>query len=405
MKSPRVDCPRYISLSDQSENRECPQCSHDDSYLSRYVDFCGRFLFGQGALKSVADLCKEIGVEERNAVLINDNNTWRIAGERFSKFLSKSGFKQVDTTIVEKGAVRSEVEKARERIRLLKPCLVFGIGGGVNIDIAKASAFLENCRWITVPTVFAADAMTGIKATFRGETVGVDSKSHEGDYDLAVGPPLACIVDTDIVKEAPWRFQAAGFADYISKICAIEDWNLAYSHRKTDVYSEYAIMLAKAQTRYLMENASRIRRKEDEAFNVFLQAMMNDGFLTQMGGDSRILFGSEHVVAQGLMEEQIQANVNGLHGEQVAIGTILMAHFQGLDWMAVKKALEEIGAPATAEQIGLTDQAVVRTLTRARKINEAWLHDRPDFHTILMEKSMTTETAVEIATQTGVIKS
>jgi len=366
--------------------------------------FCGRFLFGSGALNKVADFCREIGLKEKKAVLINDIITWKIAGERISQSLTDSGFKRVETTIVEKGAVRSEVDKARGKIRLLKPCIVFGIGGGVNIDIAKASAFLEKASWITVPTIFATDAMTGVNATFRGEKRGVDGKAHEGDYDIAVGPPLACIVDTGIIKAAPWRFQAAGFADYIAKLCAIEDWNLAYSRGKDHVYSEYAIMLARAQVEYLMGNASRIKEKKGEAFDAFVKAMMNDGFLTRMAGTSRILFGSEHVVAQGLMEEA-RGSKESLHGEQVGLGTILMAYLQGQDWKAVKKALEEIGAPVKAEQIGLSDEAVIRALTRARGINESWLRDRPDIYTILMERSLTEESAKEIAKETGVIKS
>jgi len=305
---------------------------------------------------------------------------------------------------VEKGAVRSEVDKAREKICLLKPCIVFGVGGGVNIDIAKASAFLEGSGWITVPTIFATDAMTGINATFRGEERGVDGKAHVGDYDVAVGPPLACIVDTDIVKAAPWRFQAAGFADYIAKLCAIEDWNLAYLRGKDRIYSEYAITLARAQVEYLMRNASRIR-EEENAFNAFLKAMMNDGFLTQMAGTSRILFGSEHMVAEGLMEEHTLGKSGSLHGELVGLGTILMAYLQGQDWMAVKKALEEVGAPVTAERIGLSDEDVIRALTAARIINESWLRNRPDIYTILMERILTEESAKAIAKETGVIKS
>jgi len=372
---------------------------------ARSISYCGRLLLGDNALGRVVDFCQEIGIEEKNAVLINDANTWKIIGERFSQSLIESRFERVETTIVERGAVRSEVDKARERIRSLGPCVVFGIGGGVNMDIAKASAFLEKCRWITVPTIFSTDAMTGVNATFRAEEVGVDGRKHEGDYDLSVGPPFACIVDTNIIRNAPWRFQAAGFADYVAKLCAIEDWKVAYSRGKDEDYSEYATMLAEAQTEYLMKNATRIRKMEDPAFTAFLQAMMNDGFLTQMGGSSRILFGSEHVVAQGLMEEQAKANVRGLHGEQVGLGTILMAHLQAQDWKAVKKALEEVGAPVTAERIGLGDEAIIRTLVRARAINESWLRDRPDIYTILMELPLSEKPAREIALETGVIGS
>jgi len=347
--------------------------------------------------------CLEIGLQEKNAVIVSDATTWKIAAEGISESMRGSGFR-VDISIVEKGAVRSEVDKAREKIRLLSPCIVFGVGGGVSMDIAKASAFLEGARWITVPTSFSTEAMTGINATFRGEARGVDDRAHEGDYDIHVGPPLACIVDTDIIREAPWRFQAAGFADYLGKVCATHDWNLAYSRGKDPVYSEYAIMLAKAQLEYLMKNASRIRQKDHEAFDAFLQSMVNDGFLTQVAGNSRILFGSEHVVAQGVMDEQERVNVKGLHGEQVGLGTVMMAYLQGQDWVAVKKALEEIGAPVTAEQMGLDDEAVIRTLTIARTINESWMRDRPDIYTILMEKPLTRELAKEIARGTGVIR-
>ncbi len=369
----------------------------------RYLTFCPRYLFGSRALDKLVQFCREIGLGERNAVLVCDATTWKIAAERISGSLGGSGFR-VDAVIVEKGAVRSEVHEARERIRLLRPCIVFGIGGGVSMDIAKASAFLEKARWITVPTSFSTDAMTGINATFRGEKRGVDDKAHKGDYDIRVGPPLACIVDTDIIREAPWRFQAAGFGDYLGKVCATKDWDLAHSRGKDEVYSEYAVMLARAQVEYLIKNASRIRKKDQGAFDGFLQAVMNDGFLTEVAGSSRILFGSEHVVAQGLMEEQLRVNIRGLHGEQVGLGTILMAYLQGQDWVAVKKALEEIGAPITAEQIGLDDEAVIRALTRARAINESWLRDRPDIYTIVMEKPLTPESAKEIATETGVVE-
>jgi glycerol-1-phosphate dehydrogenase [NAD(P)+] len=369
------------------------------------INICGNYLFGSGVLERAGQFCHEIGVQTKNAVLINDKNTWKVAGEKFSQALHDFGFERVESTIVERGAVRSEVDVAREKIQKLKSCTVFGIGGGVNMDIGKASAFLEGSRWITVPTIFSTDAMTGINATFRAEERGVDGKAHTGDYDLRVGPPLACIVDTQVVRKAPWRYQAAGFADYVAKLCAVEDWRIAFAAGKDEDYSEYSTTLGLDQTEYFMKNAARIRQMEEPAFNFFLLAMMNDGFLTQMGDSSRILFGSEHMVAQGVMEEQVRANVHGLHGEQVAIGTILMAYLQGLDWEAAKKALEEADAPITAKQIGLDDQAIIRTLKRAKTINESWLIDRPDMYTILMEKPISEDYAKEIAFRTGVIQS
>ena len=39
------------------------------------ISFCGNFLFGSSVLAKVGDFCEEIGVKEKNAVLINDKNT------------------------------------------------------------------------------------------------------------------------------------------------------------------------------------------------------------------------------------------------------------------------------------------------------------------------------------------
>jgi len=369
---------------------------------TRSLDFCGRFLFGDNVVDQVGDMCQKLGIAKGSAVIVCDSVTWEIAGKRISESLSANGFATIEKSMVEKGAIREEVDKARDVIKSSKSAVVFGVGGGVNIDVAKASAFLEGARWITVPTIFAADAMTGINATFRGEEKGVDGRSHQGDYDFHVGPPLACVVDTEIIRSAPWRFQAAGFADYIAKACAIEDWKLAYSQKMTDRYSEYGVALAKAQVDYLIQNASRIRKMERSPFEAFLKALMNDGFLTQMSGDSRILFGSEHVVGQALMEEP--SGTKSLHGEQVAIGTIIMSRLQGIDWKTLKKSLEEIGAPTTSLAIGLDPDAVVRAVMRSPVINKSWMHDRPDFYTILMHNELSEQGVRRIAKETGVIE-
>jgi glycerol-1-phosphate dehydrogenase [NAD(P)+] len=366
------------------------------------LDFCGRFLFGDNVVDQVGDMCHELGIAKEGAVIVCDSVTWKIAGKRISESLGANGFRTIEKNLVEKGAVREEVEKARSVIKATKSAMVFGVGGGVNIDVAKASAFLEDVRWITVPTIFAADAMTGINATFRGEKRGVDGKSHEGDYDFRVGPPLACVVDTEIIRSAPWRFQAAGFADYVAKACAIEDWKLAYSRKMTDHYSDYGVTLARAQINYLIENASRIRKMERAPFEAFLKALMNDGFLTQMSGDSRILFGSEHVIGQALMEEQ--SGMKSLHGEQVAIGTIIMSRVQGIDWRTLKRSLDEIGAPTSSAAIGLDSDSIVRAVMRGQAINKSWMHDRPDFYTILMQKEFSEQDARRIAKETGIIE-
>ncbi|MGD0175514.1 MAG: hypothetical protein ABSC50_01665 [Candidatus Bathyarchaeia archaeon] len=48
------------------------------------ITFCGRLLLGRNAVGKTPTFLRAIAAEERNAVLINDVNTWKIVGERFS---------------------------------------------------------------------------------------------------------------------------------------------------------------------------------------------------------------------------------------------------------------------------------------------------------------------------------
>jgi glycerol-1-phosphate dehydrogenase [NAD(P)+] len=86
----------------------------------------------------------------------------------------------------------------------------------------------------------------------------------------------------------------------------------------------------------------------------------------------------------------------GLHGEKCGIGTILIAKLQGLDWRAIRAALENVNAPTTAAGIEVSDDQVVEALVEASAI-------RPDRYTILSKAILTREAARELAEESGVV--
>ena len=245
-----------------------------------------------------------------------------------------------------------------------------------------------------VPTTFATDAMSiSVAAIWQGNHMNIVS-----------GPPLqAVIVDSNIIKNAPWRFQAAGFADYLSKVCALSDWDLACAREKDHVYNEYAIACARALCGWLMKNVDAVRRKEERAFEAFLQILMTDGYLIEMAGNVRVVSGSEHIVTEALGEQYVPGRQKPLHGELVGLSSILMACWQEQDWMAVREALEKIGAPVTAKQIGYDDEAVVSALVKSKEVNFRWIEEMPRYHTILLEKALTKESAIGLAKRTEII--
>jgi glycerol-1-phosphate dehydrogenase [NAD(P)+] len=322
----------------------------------RTIKFCGKYLFGDGAIEGIGDLCQELGLKG-NALLVTGPTSWNTAGRKISESLKEHGFIEVENLLVKKGAVFSEVNRIREKIQFLKPSVVFGIGGGANMDLAKLASSREGVGCITVPTTFATDAMSTHDAVIWNETMS--------SVFPPVRPMMAVVVDSHIIRNAPWRFQAAGFADYVGKLCALFDWKLAYQHGKEHIFSEYGYALAMAQCDWLVKNAVAIRKMEERAFSTFLQILMSDGFLMEMAGNPRVLYGSEHIVSEALDREYSPGMQRPLHGETVALGTILMTYWQEGDWELISRTFEEVDAPITADQIHYDRKAIIRSLMNA----------------------------------------
>jgi glycerol-1-phosphate dehydrogenase [NAD(P)+] len=85
-----------------------------------------------------------------------------------------------------------------------------------------------------------------------------------------------------------------------------------------------------------------------------------------------------------------------MHGEQVGVGTIMMAYLHELNWKGIKSKLQRVGAPATSYELGVEPEEVIQSLLKANTI-------RPERYTILSEKNLNYEAAQVLAQKTGVI--
>ncbi|TRM80559.1 NAD(P)-dependent glycerol-1-phosphate dehydrogenase, partial [Sulfolobus sp. A20-N-F6] len=71
----------------------------------------------------------------------------------------------------------------------------------------------------------------------------------------------------------------------------------------------------------------------------------------EISGTTRVAAGAEHLISFAL--ENISEK--GLHGEYCGIGTIIVSYLQrGYNYSKrVRKLLEKVNAPVTADQLGL----------------------------------------------------
>lgn len=337
-------------------------------------------LVGRDAIDEIAEVLRGLGLSGR-ALVVADSTTIDVAGNRATEVLNPF-FKTTSEIIT--GASIEEVRRMERCIEDSDSNFVVAVGGGRVIDVSKLAAKNRGVHFVSVPTAAAHDGIASSRASIKedGNTVS-----------KGANPPIAIIADTGVIAGAPYRLLASGCADIIAKYTSVLDWELAYEKKKADEYSEYASALSRMSAKIIMDSAETIKSGGEESVRKVVKALISCGVAMSIAGSSRPASGSEHKFSHAL--DMIASNP-GLHGEQCGVGTIMMMYLHGGDWRRIRDALISIGAPTTAEEIGITDDLIIDALVKAREI-------RPQRYTILEEKMLSKKQAEILACETGVI--
>ncbi len=335
---------------------------------------------GNNTLELIDDICKRLGFSE-SAFVVMGKKTLEIAGKKAMDILDDDGMNV--NYIVANSCNVEDIVLVEQKIDELKPEVVLGIGGGTKIDVAKMSAANKEVPFMSVPTTAAHDGIASPLVSLKG---------LEKPYSIMAQSPMAIIADTNVIIKSPYRFTASGCADVIAKLTAVRDWKLAHEV-KGEYYGEYAASLAMMSARLVLKNSSLIKPDEEEGLRVLLEALISCGVSMSIAGSSRPCSGSEHLFSHAL--DQI-ARKPALHGEQCGVGTIMMARLHNIDWRRIKGTLKKVGAPTTAEELGVEPEDIVEALVKACEI-------RPDRYTILQERELNKDSAEKLAKATGVI--
>ncbi len=343
------------------------------------MDLPKSVLVGDGVIKELGEFLKNLGC--RGTVhIISGPHVMLMAKEDVEMALKDEGFAYGWSNI---GSTEFEPSKIAGDCASEQDGIILGLGGGRTVDIAKLVAFSSGHPFISIPTSASHD---GISSPF------VSIKGSGKPYSIVTRSPLGIIADIDIISNAPFRLLASGCGDLIGKVTAIKDWELA----RDDIgeyFGKYSASLARLSADIVIKEAADIGRRKKESYRDVVEALISAGVAAGIAGTSRPCSGSEHLFAHTL--DVIGAN-SGLHGEKVGLGTILMAELHGLDWENIVKALECIGAPTKAKEIGISDEDTVKAIVNAGGI-------RPDRYTILNKVKVDESKARRIARMTNVI--
>ena len=337
-------------------------------------------IVGKGILGSVVTICMKLGFSER-VMVVTGPKTRHVAGHHVQDLLEDAAI-HVDATCVSSASLK-EVNNVVTEMKESCPQVIIGVGGGTKIDVAKLAAAREDVPLLSVPTTASHDGIASPMVSIKGSDMPYSVKAHT---------PMAIVADTAVISTADKRFTTSGCGDILAKFSAVQDWRLA--HRvKNEYYGEYAASLALMSAKLVAKHADSIGAEEEDGLRVLLEALISCGVAMSIAGSSRPSSGSEHLFSHAL---DMVAAKPALHGEQVGVGTIMMARLHGLNWQRIKSKLGQIGAPTTCYELGADPEEVIQSLLKASTI-------RPDRFTILSEKSLTYESAQALAQDTGVI--
>jgi len=367
-----------VKICDRNQILFIENESRDGMKEPKRIELPREVWMGPRVLGQTADVCSRL-YPSKNILIVADPLTFKLAGDRVSRLLSKAHF-NVKHILINRTDMAT-VTRVRKIIRGGEDLLI-GVGGGKCIDVAKFSSFQEDKPFISVPTTASHDGIASARASIKGGRRPTSVQTHA---------PLAIVADTLIIKRAPHRLLAAGCGDLIANFSAVRDWELS-NRLRGEPYSEYAAALSLMSAKIVVENADIIAKHTEESVRKVVKALISSGVAMGIAGSSRPASGSEHLFSHAL---DLVAPKPALHGEQCGVGAIMMMYLHGNDWQAIREALRTIGCPTSAKELGIPPKYIVKALTIAHRI-------RRERYTILRD-GLSKHAAERLATETGVI--
>src|SRR5215211_7898038 len=177
-------------------------------------------VIGTGVLGSVDGVFGQ-SFGDQAAVVIADENTWRVAGKQVQQHLEAAGRTTVEPYLFPPNtfvyAEYGNIEKLREALRAHDATPV-AVGSGSLNDIVKRAAYELERPYMNVATASSMDGYTAF-----GASIEKDNKKQT----LTCPAPRAVVGDVNVLVHAPPKMTAAGYADLLGKVTAGADWLIA----------------------------------------------------------------------------------------------------------------------------------------------------------------------------------
>ncbi len=238
------------------------------------------------------------------------------------------------------------------------------VGGGRVIDTVKYACSLTGVPFVSVPTSLSHDGICSPIASL----VQADGQRRS----VGAVMPEAVVVDLAVIRSSAPRATRAGAGDLLSNLTALQDWRLA-ALRGRDRFDGYSALIAEASAHSFLYVAGA---SAEISLDVLAHGLVLSGLAMATAGTSRPCSGAEHLISHSL--DAILRKRARLHGEQVALATLIVATAHGEVPPELRAAFEALGLPRHPADLRLEVDDVVQAVMQAPQT-------RPDRYTILNE--------------------
>jgi glycerol-1-phosphate dehydrogenase [NAD(P)+] len=217
---------------------------------------------------------------------------------------------------------------------------------------------------------------------------GASITYHGSKQTFDCPAPQAVVADLDVIRVAPPKMNAAGFADLLAKVTAGADWILADA-LGIEPIDPTAWELVQTPLAASLSDPAGVRGGDARAVGDLTRGLMMGGFAMQWTRTSRPASGAEHQFSHLWdMQHHTHEGVAPSHGFKVGIGTLAVAHLyqclldMPLDQLDVDRAVAAWPDPTSVEntirqRLGegeLADKA--RIEMSEKRVTPAALRDR-----------------------------
>ncbi len=321
-------------------------------------------IIAEGALAQVVECCERY-LPGQHVLLVVDEVTYSLAGERVQHSLEKAGYavqvlfllKREDGKVV---ADDANVAHAQANIRPETDFLV-AVGAGTVNDVAKLASYQAGKPYLVCPTAPSMNGFTSAIAAILSRGV---------KRTIPAQTPVAVVADLQIVANSPPAMRQAGLGDMISKPVSNADWKLTQLI-KGGYYCDLPLRIVEEAEQSCRVNATAIGQGTLEAVGKLAEALILSGFSMVVAGSSSPASGGEHLISHYWdMTAHLHGREEHFHGSQVGVATLVTAklyeklqqidpqsidlknlrqHYQ--DWETFAQDLQKIHGPLAGEVI------------------------------------------------------